>query len=69
MYDDVNEGQEKMTTPFEDSMLESFVTVLIESGVQQGLVEHLETVFRAEKPTSADTLLQTFKEQSGDRAA
>lgn len=69
MYDDVDEGQEKMTTPFEDSMLELFATALTESGMQQGLVTHLEAVFRAEKPTSADTLLQTFKEQSGDRAA
>lgn len=67
--DDKSNEARYMTTPFEDSVMESLVEALTEASVDPTLIETLSDSFGAEKLPSADSLLQSIKQHSGDKAA
>ena len=58
-----------MTTPFEDSVMESLAQSLEKAVLAPDLIETLATTYTAEKLPSPDTLLQSIKEHSGEKTA
>lgn len=68
MKNESNESQH-MTTPFETTVMESLVQVLRKASVATELVEIIDASYRAEKLPSAESLLESIKQNSGDKGA
>lgn len=56
-------------TAFEDEVLEQFTAKLREQGIDDAIVRRLTDAFGAERLPSADEVLRTIEEHSGERTA
>lgn len=68
MTKDLNEGAQ-VTTPLENSVLDSFVDALRREAVNEPILEGLHSAFNAQRLPDADSMVELIKNNSGDKLA